>query len=530
MKKFSCILAALLVACLMLAACGAQPAQSTAGTAQSAASGQPEGQPAQTEAGDNVLRMAYYAPSMMDPAFGANNADDNVTRLIYDFLVFVDENYVPDPARGVAESWEVSEDGTVWTFNLRKGVKFHDGKEMTSRDVKFSFDRLRDPDVGAPTVSVYANITDIAAPDDYTVVFTLAQQNPDFLLDLFDFHAKIVDADATDFQTSWNGTGPFIVERYVPEDRIVYTRNPNYWMVDDEGTQLPYLDGIEYLFMADQSAQVEALRGGQVDYILALPAEFVPSLEENADITVYRKASNYHYPIRMRSDQGPAADNRVREALKLGTDRQAILEGAIGGLGVTGRDTPIGPAFSNYYLDVPELERDVEKAKQLLAEAGYADGLDITLHTQQTSPVPAIATIWKEQMAEIGVNVEIQLVSSEIYYGDDVWLEVDFGITDWGPRPYPQPYLDLSYVTGALWNETHWSNAELDALAAEAAKEMDEEKRTELYQEIQQVFIDEGPIIVPFFIDNIYAARSNVKGVVPHFGMSLDMRMFYFEN
>jgi peptide/nickel transport system substrate-binding protein len=259
-----------------------------------------------------------------------------------------------------------------------------------------------------------------------------------------------------------------------------------------------------------------------------LPAEAVPALEADPNIDVYRKASNFSYVLRMRSDEGrPAHDNRVRQALKAGTDRKAMLEGAVGGLGVVGRDTPIGPAFGEFFLNVPEFEVDIERAKELLAEAGFADGLDITIHTQQDSPVPAMATIWREQMAEIGVNVDIQLVPTEIYYSD-LWMDVDFGFTDWGPRPYPQPYLDLAYITGAPWNESHWSNPRLDELAAQAASEMDHAARVQLYHQIQEIFIEEGPIILPFFLDNLYATRSNVGGVVPNFGMSLDLRYFYF--
>ncbi|MBS3943381.1 MAG: ABC transporter substrate-binding protein [Dethiobacter sp.] len=479
-----------------------------------------------------ILRFAFYAPTNMDPAFLSTVADDHVARQWSDFLVFFDEENKPDPSRSVAESWEPDETGTIWTFNLRRGIKFHDGKEMTSRDVKFTFDRLRDPAVGAATVTLYSNIQDITAPDDYTVVFHLKNPNPDFLKDLFDYHALIMDADNTDFAVNWNGTGPFIIESYLPEDRIIFRRNPNYWMSDAEGNQLPYLDGMEFIFMSDSAAQVEALRGGQVDYLIYLPSEFVPVLEEDPNIDVYRKPSNTHYVLRMRSDRAPANDVRVRQALKAATDRSAILKGAIGGLGVIGQDTPIGPSFGEFYLDLPEPRRDVEKARRLLSEAGYADGLNITLVTQSSSPVPSIAAIWKEQMAEAGVNVEIQLVPPDVYYGaDNMWLEVDFAITDWGSRPYPQPYLDLAYTTDAPWNESHWSDPELDELAAAAAKEMDPAARVQLYHRIQEIFIERGPVIIPFFVDNMWGARTHVRGLKPTatLGTALDLRRVYLE-
>ena len=470
-----------------------------------------------------IIAHSYYALS---------SAVECCSRRWSDFLVFFDEQNKPDPSRSVAESWEADETGTTWTFNLRRGIKFHDGKEMTSRDVKFTFDRLRDPAVGAATVTLYSNITDITAPDEYTVVFHLKNPNPDFLKDLFDYHALIMDADNTDFATNWNGTGPFIIESYLPEDRIIFRRNPNYWMSDTEGNQLPYLDGMEFIFMPDSAAQVEALRGGQVDYLIYLPSEFVPVLEEDPNIDVYRQPSNTHYVLRMRSDRAPANDVRVRQALKAATDRGAILKGAIGGFGVTGQDTPIGPSYGEFYLDLPEPKRDVEKARRLLAEAGYADGLNITLITQSSSPVPSIAAIWKEQMAEAGVNVEIQLVPPDVYYGaDNMWLEVDFAITDWGSRPYPQPYLDLAYTTDAPWNESHWSDRELDELAAAAAKEMDHAARVQLYHRIQEIFIERGPVIIPFFIDNMWGARTHVRGLKPTatLGTALDLRWVYLE-
>ncbi len=479
-----------------------------------------------------ILRTAVYAPGNLDPVFLDSIPDDKIARQWSDFLVYVDENSVPDESRSVAESWEVDESGLFWTFNLRQGILFHDGKEMTSRDVKFSFDRLRDPEVGSPVVGLFSNIIEITAPDDYTVVFELENNNPDFLFDLGDYHGLIMDADNEDFATNWNGTGPFIVERYEPEDRIVFSRNPNYWMTDEDGNPLPYLDGIEMIFLSESSAQVEALRGGQIDYLIYLPTEFVPTLEADPDIEVYQAPSNTAYVLRMRSDRAPADDVRVRQALKAGTDRSEILEGAFGGLGSTGRDTPIGPAYGDFYLDVPEPPRDVERARQLLEDAGYPDGLQITLHAQEVSPVDSIAVIWQAQMTEIGVDVDIQLVPSSVYYGaDNMWLEVDFGITDWASRAYPQPYLDLAYVCGADWNESHWCDPELDELAAAVSKELDYDERVRLYHEIQEIFMERGPIIIPFFSNNLWGASSSLQGLVPttYLGTATDLRTVYFE-
>jgi peptide/nickel transport system substrate-binding protein len=538
-KTFTILLAILIAASLLLSACGgATPAPSQPEEPQQpAAPEQPAQEPEETEAPamsekyGGILRHATQPVTNLDPAFLTSVPDDEAARQWHDFLIFIGEDNSPDPARGVAESWEFSEDGLTWTFEIRQGIKFHDGKEMTSEDVKFTFDRLRDPEVGAATVALYSNITGIEAPDAYTVVFTLTSPNPDFLKDLGDYHALIMDAAGTDFATQWNGTGPFILESYSPEDRMVFKRNPDYWLKDDEGNQLPYLDGMEFIFIPDSTAQVEALRGGQIDYLIYLPSEYV-SVLENEGLVVHQSPSNTAYVLHMRSDRAPADDNNVRQALKLATDTEAILQGAFEGLGTAGAGTPFGPVYGEFFLDEPAPARDVEKAKELLAAAGYADGLEIEIVCQDRSPVPAICTIWKEQLAEAGVTVNISLVPTDVYYGaDNLWLEADFAITDWGSRPYPQPYLDLAYTCVAQWNESHWCDEELDELAAQAAMELDPELRVEQYHQIQRIFKERGPIILVFFINNLWGASAELKGVTPTMGLgtALDLRYVYFE-
>ena len=224
-------------------------------------------------------------------------------------------------------------------------MKFHNGETLTSKDVKTTFDRLRDEKVGAATVALYSNIADISTPDDATVVFTLKKTNPDFLLDLGDYHALIVWSGIKDPKTEFIGTGPFMIDKYIPEDRLTFKKNPNYWMKDAEGNQLPYLDGMEFIFMAEPSAQVEALQGGQVDYLIYLPTEFVKTLKADQNIQVLEKPSNTAFVVRMRSDKKPFDDEKVRQAFKAATDNAAILAAAFEGLGVVGHNTPFGPGL-----------------------------------------------------------------------------------------------------------------------------------------------------------------------------------------
>ncbi len=491
---------------------------------------------AETDAVDKyggTLTRAYFAPGTLDPAFASDITSGEICGLWGDYLCYVDENLSIDQSRSLSEDWEVSSDGLTYTFTLRQGVMFHNGEEMTSEDVKFTFDRLRDPEIGAATVSLYTNIDTVEATDTYTIVFTLKKVNPDFLFQLGEYQAIITWAGTENFNIEHIGTGKFMIDTYLPEDRITFKRNPDYWRHDDMGNQLPYLDGIDYLFLPEPSSQVEALRGGQVDYLIYLPSEYVQTVENDPNLVVYQKPSNFHYAVRMRSDRAPFDDARVRQAFRAAVDREEILQGAFEGLGVTGRDTPIGPAYGDYYLNVPEPQRDVEEAKRLLAEAGYADGLTVTLTTQQSSAIPAMATIMKEQLADAGVNIEIQLVPPDVYYGaDNLWLEADFAMTDWGPRATPQSYLDLAYVCDAKWNESHYCDPELDELAAQAAVELDTERRAQIYADIQRHFMEQGPLIVPFFTNNLFGATAKLKGIKPtsFFPTHVDMAVVYFED
>jgi peptide/nickel transport system substrate-binding protein len=458
------------------------------------------------------VKIGAQPATNLDPHFSTSISDIMLNHQIYDWLVEIDENNQPAP--GLATTWD-SPDGQTWTFEVRSGVKFHNGADFTAEDVVYSFDRLRDEAVGSPLVGLYANIAEITADSPTQVTFALTNPNPEFASDLGDYHAAILSKDVADPKAEQVGTGPFKLVSYSPEDRAVLEKNAEYWKEGDDGEPLPYLDGLEFVFSPDVSGQVEALRGGELNFVGGLTAPMADTVKGEASLQLITVSSNMHYVIHMRADEGPAADNKVRQALKLGTDHQALIDAVRPGLADVGNGgTPVGPSYGDYYLDQPPA-RDVEQAKQLLSEAGFADGLDITLTAQQTLDIPDIATVWAEQMAEIGVTVTIETVPPDVYYGegDQSWLEVPFGITDWGTRATPVTYFKLAYQTGGDYNESHWSDPDFDELTQQIDTEMDREKRVDLYKQAQELMIERGPVIVPYFESGVAGASANLQGV-----------------
>ncbi len=472
-RPFSVVGPLVLIAALLLSACAGAAA------------------PPPARAG--ILRVAMQPIVQADPAFISSDSEVLVANHVYDYLVDIDAKSNVQPR--LATRWNVSDDGLTYTFTLAEGVTFHDGSPFSAADVVWTFDRLRNPDLELPTANLYGNIASVEATGDLEVTFKLTQPNPFFLFDLSDNHALILKAGTEDAATNFNGSGPFKVTNYSPEDRITLEANENYFIPGQ-----PKLAGLEIIFFNDETASVDALRSGQVDLVLRMSTSLFESLKTEPGIITIDIPTNGFDLVRLRSDRAPGNDPRVIQALKLATDRQAILELVQQGYGAVGRDSPIGPLYDAYYTEeTPLPERDVEAARQLLAEAGYADGLQMTLHTPDTGGRPDLAAVLKEQWAEAGVEVAISVEPESVYYGEDGWLEVDLGITGWGSRPYPQFYLDVMLKTGAVWNESHFSDEEFDRLAATTGTTLDANERAEAYRDIQRILIERGPVIIPYF-------------------------------
>lgn len=491
------LVVALFALMLLLVACGGGEATDESASAETG-----------TDSPYNGLFQVAMQPAVnLDPLNVSSDSEVLIVNHVYDYLIDIDAQNNLKPR--LAESFEASEDGLTFTVTLRDGVVFHDGSPLTAEDVVWTYERLRDTE-GAPTADLYSNITDISAEDDSTVVFTLAEPNPFFGYDLSDNHALILKAGTEDAATAFNGTGPFKVANYSPEDRIELVANEDYF-IDGQ----PKLAAIDIIFFNDDAAAVDALRGGQIDLVMRMSAAQYDTLQGEDGISTIDIPTNGFDLVRLRADRAPGDDPRVMQALRLATDREAIFNVVQNGRGAIGNDTPIGPLYEAYHdPDITPPARDVEAARALLEEAGYGDGLSMTLNTPDTGGRPDLAAVLAEQWSEAGIDIEINVQPESVYYGDDGWLEVDLGITGWGSRPYPQFYFDTMLVSDAIWNEAHFSDAEFDALAETAGTTMDEAERVEAYQQAQQLLVDRGPVLIPYYFAQLGAYDTQFENFV----------------
>ena len=459
-----------------------------------------------------TMRIGCQPISNLDPHFATSIADITLLEQVYQHLTFIDPTN--KPVADLATRWQ-STDGKVWVFTLRSGAGFSNGAPVTAEDVVFTFNRLRDPKVGSPAASLFKGIQEVKALDSSRVQFTLRTQSR--------VCRRRGRLPRQHHPARHQGPRHRARGQRRFHDRLLLRGGPSGSeekpVLQPEGrrrsgSSLPGRDRHDLL--PDLGGQVEALRGGQLEFVGGLSTQFADAVKADPHTRILTNNSNMHWVLHMRADQGhPAADNRVRQALKLGTDQQALINAVRPGLAAVGNGfSPIGPAFGDYYLDqAPKV--DVAKAKKLLADAGYPNGLKISLAAQNQLDVIPIATVWKDQMSKIGVQVDIQVVPSDVYYGegDQSWLKADFGITDWGSRATPVTYFKLAYMSDSQWNESHWSDAQFDQVARQVDKEMDRAKRASLYRQAQQILIERGPVIVTYFEKAVAGTSAKLEGV-----------------
>ena len=452
------------------------------------------------------LRIAWLTPAQLDPRSVSGMSEIAILNALYDYLFETDaaSNLVPV----LAHAWQRNDAGTRYTLQLVEDARFHDGSLLTARDVVWSIQLQLD--AGGTIADLLAGIAAFEATGDHSVIFDLKAPDPDFLYRLTEYKAVMLKAEAENLGVEFNGTGPFIMHEMIPADRAIMHGNPDYWR------GAPGIEMLEFLFFDDQQAAIAAVQGGVADGILRLDNFSFLNFSGDFRFDSINIPTNAHHMTRIRADRPPGDDIRVRKAFKLATDRASVWERVQLGFGAVGKDSPIGPSFAQYFLeDAQPPPRDPEAAAALLAEAGYPDGLDLTLHVPNSGAMPDFAQAMAAQWYDAGIRVEIELEEENEYWVQK-WLEVDLGVTWWGDRVMPQIYFDLAYRSDATWNESHWQDERLDALIDFARSALDEDARIAAYKDIQRLFLEEGPIIVPYFYASFMVMASHVSGVDLH--------------
>jgi peptide/nickel transport system substrate-binding protein len=470
---------------------------------------------AMAAAGDECVKVLGYEWSgekqSMDPADMHSGDDGYHTFAVYNRLVDVDDNFKVLPE--LATEWSVSADGLTWTFKLRDGVKFHSGKDFSSADVVYTFKRLMDEKLGsgARAVLEFLDPEGIKAPDARTVTFTTKKPVVELPVLISNKFTNIVPDGAKheDLVLHGDGTGPFMQEEFTPNAPVrILKKNPNYW---DAGK--PKADCLRITVAQEAVAAVSALKAGQVDLMLNVDPSVIPTLKDDPSVTLLETGASNSMTISFWVDTKPFDDVKVREALKLVVDRQAMIDTVLLGYGEAGADNPVPVGNPNSYVkEAPK--QDIEKAKALLAEAGHKDGLKFDLYTAEGVPgMVRMAQVYAEQAKAAGIDINVIVTPAESFW-DDVWLKQSAVTSAWSMRP-PGEGLAVAYVQSAKWKETHWERPDYDAMLNKANTTVDDAERQKTFQQTGELLAKEGGLVLPMFVHQVLALRKGCEGYTP---------------
>ena len=489
----------------VIAACGSD-SPSTVGSTKAA-----EGKIKQ----GGTLRIAAQTPAgPLDPVAMAELGSYGPVVQCFEYLV---NTLGATLSPMLAESWKPNADGSVWTFALRKGVKWQDGKPFTAADVVATMDRL-----AGSNLKAYIVEGSTKAIDDNTVEITLNSPDGQFPYQVGPYNPQSVITPkdyvlGTTLDKSPNGTGAFMLTTYDAATGASFAANPNWW-----GGK-PYLDKLEYIFSDDIATQVSGLQGGAADAIVNFSVVGGDAIFADTNLNIGVIQGSGHRQLWFNCREGEYTDVRVRQAIALGIDRKALIDTVLKGKGDMGNDHPISPAYAFFDATQPQRERNIEKAKQLLKDAGK-EGLAPTMYFPKLLEIPQLAQVLQSQLKEIGLNVQLQ---QETEVDGEEWCKVydstvepagcdggmDFGLVDYGPRPVPDVYLVKAYATGE-WNSAHYISEPFRAAVKQYQASLDLGGQKAAIKDIQKIANEDVPYAIPYFYNSLYASTKKVSGIV----------------
>ena len=473
-----------------------------------------------------ILKVSASVQKVTHPAQFSWIMPSNQLRQVAEYLTYTDGNNITHPY--LLENWKASEDLKTWTLNLRKGAQFNNGDEFTADDVIFTFNQWLNKDVGSSLLGMvgdYLDPTGIEKGDKHQVKLHLKRPEIAVPEHLFHYPALVLNHKTFegDFIKRPHGTGPYTLEVYREGERCVLKRRNNYWHKDADGKPLPYMDGMEFNDMGtEMPPQIAALKAGEIDMIDLSDAggtDVYQALKDDANINIQPSTTATTRVLRMRVDMKPWSDNRVRTALKLCQHREKILALAYFGQGLEGHDFHVCPKHPEYCIKtIPKY--DHQRARQLLKEAGYPQGIDVNLAvSSEWTDVVRYAEVLKQDAAPAGFRINIQTMPTSQYW--EKWTEVDLGITPWTHRPLGTMVLNLAYVADSggkpvAWNETRWVDEEFSKLLKTANGTLDVDERRKIFCKLEDIQVKRGSVGISWWRNVWMVTRKNVRDVKPH--------------
>ncbi len=450
-----------------------------------------------------TLTMGYTTePEGLDPHRTAAASTFTVTNNIYDTLVGVTSGWEIVPR--LAKDWKISENGMDITFNLRDDVKFHNGRQMTAKDVEFSFKRLKDAE--SPRARDYENITGIEVLDDYTIKFTTATLDVNLLENFaYPWAAVVPEEAAENLKTNPVGTGAFTLKEWTPQQKIVLQRNDNYYGDKAE------LETVTLVLIPDATSMMAGFQVGDLD-IIPLTGDQVTMVEGNSDYQVISEPMNAVQIMSLNTDNEILSNEKVRKAMAMAINKREVIDASMFGYG-----DPIGshlpPTSPDYYDTNDIIEYNPEKAKELLKEAGYENGFTIKMALPKPYQMHVDAgQVIADQLSKIGIKVDIELVEWGTWLSD-VYGAKNFETTVVGHTGRLDSYAFLSRYYSDSNDYISLKTGEVDELLDRVKQELDGDKRKEIYKEIQIILANKLPAIYLQTPRTMLALQKNVKGM-----------------
>ena len=452
---------------------------------------------------------AAQAQDSLDPTKYFSTSNIQMGYSVHENLV----NRGPDlqPIPWLATSWEPSSDALSWVFDLRTDVEFHDGSKFGADDVIYSMTRHFREGTESPAKSYMSQITSIDKLSEHQVRFNLQAPNADFPMILSDTRVHVTKAGLDDFTGTPTGLGPFKVVEFTPGSRYVFARNDNYW--GDDG---PYVDELEFIGIADNTARINALISGDINVLLQLDQKATRLIENSGSSYVLNAPSGAFLNLAMMMDREPTNNPDFRLAIKHAIDREGIRDNILKGLGTVGNDHPIAPIDPYYNADIPQRVYDPEKANFHIKKAGL-ENTPIDIYGSDVAGTGSLSAAQHLQQSakKAGINLNVINPPADSYWSA-VWIQKPMITSGWDPRPVPDLMFGIAFASESGWNETKWIDERFDKLMLEARSITDFAKRKEIYGEMQMMIHNDGGHATLGFRNFVDAVRNEVQGVTAH--------------